>query len=399
MKFPDLAHAKENIVHALAAQKGLPPEHIKVVTSPYRICPLGAHIDHQGGQVLGMTIDAYTLLAFVPGDQPRISLTSCVYAGEISFGFDAVPEVMTNPWGGYVRAAVLALQKDYPLNHGLTGIVDGMLPGCGLSSSASVLLAYLFALASANHLSLQPWDYVRLTLRAEREFMGLNNGILDQASIVFGRKDALVHIDPKKEEVALLPAPPEWSEYTILIAYSGYSRELTTSGFNGRVQECRQAAQALAELAGLPFPQNLSDIPEAVFHQFNSLLPPRLSRRASHYFGEVERVHLGKKAWENGEIDTLGQLMVETCKSSVELYECGIPALCDLQRIVLSTEGMAGSRFMGGGFGGCVVGFVKKDSAAAAAEKILKAYRKLHAEAADRAAVYLTQSADGIRFI
>jgi galactokinase len=387
------------MVHALADQKGVSPKTIKVVASPYRICPLGAHIDHQGAPVLGMTIDAYTLLAFVPVNPPEIQLTSMAYPGKVCFRFDQIPGSMTHPWGNYVRSAVLAFQEEHTLHHGIMGIVDGMLPGCGLSSSASVLLSYLYALSSANHLILQPWDSVRLTRSAEKDHMGLNNGILDQTSIVFGRKDTLVYIETLKEDITLIPAPPAWADYAILIAFSGYSRELTTSGFNTRVQECREAAQALAHMANLPLPQKLSDIPEAVFHQFNPLLPPRLRRRARHYFSEVERVHLGRKAWENGQMVTLGQGMVETCNSSVEQYECGIPPLIDLQRIVQSTQGMVGSRFMGGGYGGCVVGFVERNHAKAAAEDILQTYRELHPEVADRAAVYLTQSADGIRFI
>jgi galactokinase len=95
----------------------------------------------------------------------------------------------------------------------------------------------------------------------------------------------------------------------------------------------------------------------------------------------------------------MGQLMYGTYKSSVELYECGIPALYDLQEIVSTTPGIVGSRFMGGGYGGCVVGFVEKDFALKAAESVQKAYRKRYPEVADKAAVYLTQSADGIHFL
>jgi len=399
MKFPGLQKYKENIVNQLAGKLGLPRENIEVVASPYRICPLGAHIDHQGGPVLGMTIDAYTLLAFIPTVTSRIEMTSNNYPGTVAFDFEQVFESNGNTWGDYARCAVLALQQDYSLKRGVTGVVDGMLPGCGLSSSASVLLAYLYALTSANNITLQPWDYIRLTRRAESEYLGLNNGILDQASIVFGRKDTLVYIDTNKEDVTLMPSPPAWSDYTILIAYSGYSRELTATGFNTRVRECREAADLLAEMARISAPRKLADIPLEVFQQYNDRLPRHLSRRARHYFGEVQRVRDGANAWKTGHMNRLGQLMFESYKSSIELYECGLPALYDLQWIVGSATGMAGSRFMGGGFGGCVVGFVENEHATAAAEKVLSEYHELHSEVADQAAVYLTQSADGIRFL
>ena len=105
------------------------------------------------------------------------------------------------------------------------------------------------------------------------------------------------------------------------------------------------------------------------------------------------------KAWDKGSIEEFGQLMSESCKSSIEQYECGIQAIYDLQQIVSAADGILGSRFMGGGFGGCVVGFVKHSRAAAAAADIQASYRKLHPEVAGQSAVYLAHSDDGVRFL
>ena len=66
MEFPDLNQAKEKLIETFEREEGVALEDIRILASPYRICPLGAHIDHQGGPVLGMTVDAYTLMAFVP---------------------------------------------------------------------------------------------------------------------------------------------------------------------------------------------------------------------------------------------------------------------------------------------------------------------------------------------
>ncbi len=399
MEFPDLAQAKEKITDLFSDEKEIAADDVCVIASPYRICPLGAHIDHQGGPVLGMTIDAYTLLAFTPTDNGAVRLESKNYPGKVGFELNRIPETTTSFWGVHARAAALALKEAYPIEKGVTGLLDGMLPGCGLSSSASVLLAYLHAFAAANHIRLQPWDYVRLTQRAENKYIGLKNGILDQTSIVFGRKGYLLHIDTKEEKVSELPDRPGETCYRILVAYSGYSRELTTSGYNTRVQECREAAARLSRLAGSGSAQILSDVPEEAFGLYGHKLAPDIGRRANHYFKEVQRVRKGVIAWQEGLIDVFGELMFESCRSSIEQYECGIQAIYDLQKIVSSTDGILGSRFMGGGFGGCVVGFVKHDRAAAAAGDIQQAYRKLHPEVADKAAVYLTDSADGLRFL
>ena len=399
MEFPDLAQAKEKIIDLFSDEEEIAANEVCVIASPYRICPLDAHIDHQGGPVLGMTINAYTLLAFTPTKDGTVRLKSKNYPGNVRFELDRIPETTKSSWGDYASAAVLALKEAYPIEKGLTGLLDGMLPGCGLSSSASVLLAYLHAFAAANHFRLQPWDYVRLTQRAENKYIGLKNGILDQTSIVFGHKGCLLHIDTKEEKVSELPERSGETCYRILVAYSGYSRELTTSGYNTRVQECREAAVRLSRLAGSGSAQILSDVPEEAFNLHGHKLTPDVGRRANHFFSEVQRVRQGVIAWQEGLMDEFGRLMLASCRSSIEQYECGIQAIYDLQKIVSSADGMLGSRFMGGGFGGCVVGFVKHNRAASAVGDIQQAYCKLHPEVADAAMVYLADSADGVRFL
>ena len=399
MEFPDLVQAKENITDLFFTEQEMAVDDVCVIASPYRICPLGAHIDHQGGPVLGMTINAYTLLAFAPTADGTVRLRSKNYPGKVAFDLDRIPETTGGSWDVYVRAAALALKETYPINKGIAGVLDGMLPGCGLSSSASVLLAYLHAFAAANQIRLQPWDCVHLTQRAENKYIGLENGILDQTSIVFGHKGCLLHIDTKEKKITELPKPPGKNLYRILVAYSGYSRELTTSGYNTRVQECREAAVRLSRLAGSGPARILSDVPEKIFNLYGHKLAPDIGRRANHFFSEVQRVRKGVIAWRQGSIDEFGQLMLASCRSSMEQYECGIQPIFDLQEIVSSADGMLGSRFMGGGFGGCVVGFVKPDRAEAAAADIQQAYRKLHPEVADAAKIYLADSADGAGFL
>ena len=136
-----------------------------------------------------------------------------------------------------------------------------------------------------------------------------------------------------------------------------------------------------------------------VFFRYGHSLEPHIGRRAKHFFDETQRVHAGLAAWDKGLIEEFGRLMSESCKSSIEQYECGVQAIYDLQQIVSAADGVLGSRFMGGGFGGCVVGFVKPSHAPVAVADIQASYRKLHPEVADQAAVYLAQSDDGVRFL
>jgi len=399
MEFPDLTPEAEKIIDLFSYEEKITANDVRVIASPYRICPLGAHIDHQGGPVLGMTVNAYTLMAFVATDDGSVRLRSRNYPGKVTFNLKDVPDSTGSFWGVYARAAALALKEKFPLENGVTGLLDGKLPGCGLSSSASVLLAYLHAFAHANHIQLQQWDYVHLTRRAENHYIGLNNGILDQTSIEFGRQSHLLHIDTRNEEVKELSNNRGEAHYRILVAYSGHSRELTTTGYNTRVQECWEAAVQLSQHAGISTAQVLSDVTARVFLDHGHKLAPHHHRRARHYFSEVQRVKEGLVAWEDGQMEKFGRLMSESCRSSIEEYECGSPAIHDLQQIIHSAEGVLGSRFSGGGFGGCVVGFVRPTHAAVAADNIRETYRKLYPEVAEQAAVYLAKSADGVRLL
>ncbi len=399
LEFPDLLQKKKNLVNLFSSEEEISADKVRVIASPYRICPLGAHIDHQGGSVLGMTINACTLMAFYSSKDGAIRLRSKNYPGKVSFDIGAIPESPGNIWDVYPWAAVMALQEKYRIERGVVGFLDGMLPGCGLSSSASVLLAYLYAFSAANSLDLKPWDYVRLTRRAENRYIGLNNGILDQTSIVFGRRGYLLHIDTRGEKVRLLPDRLGENHYRIIVAYSGYSRELTTSGYNSRVDECRMAAEHLSRMGGIRPVKMLSDVDLGDYHRYGSRLEASIGRRANHFFSESQRVQDGVAAWGEGAIEKFGRLMTQSCKSSIESYECGVQAVCDLQRIVSSVDGVFGSRFMGGGFGGCVVGFIRPSYAADAVEAIKTSYQKLYPEVAGQAAVYLARADDGVRFI
>ena len=399
MEFPDIQQQKETLIDAFSYEQEIPSQKVSVIASPYRICPLGAHIDHQGGPVLGMTINACTLMAFYTESDDRVRLKSKNYPGKVNFSLADIPESPGSFWGVYPRAAALALKEKYQLKRGICGLLDGMLPGCGLSSSASVLLAYLHAFARANNLELSSWDYVNLTRRAENEFIGLNNGILDQTSIVFGKKGHLLHIDTVDKTVAKMKDQNAENDYRIIVAYSGYSRELTTSGYNSRVDECRLAAAELSRLAGRPGAEVLSSVERKTFESFGPQLQAHIGKRANHFFDESQRVMDGLTAWNNGDIETFGKLMNLSCRSSIEQYECGVPAVCDLQQVVSGADGVYGSRFMGGGFGGCVVGLARSSHAAVIAEEIETTYKQLHPEVAEQAFVRLGRSDDGVRFL
>jgi galactokinase len=386
---PTFATQTGETIDALRQFEKIPLADIGTVISPYRICPLGAHIDHQGGPVLGRTINTGTVLAFAPVNTPEIRLYS-EHFGHISFTIGQPPDMQH--WSRYAQAVALALSEKYPTKYGFAGFVSGTLIGAGLSSSASVILAYLRALAQVNQLSLSQDELVSLGFSTENGILGLQIGILDHAAVVYGQKDALLHIDTVKETAAPICDPVAAQDWVWLVAYSGLSRQLLQSGYNNRVAECREAALLLRAGA-----MRLCEVPGERFLEYQYYLPEHLRRRARHFYGEVERVHKGGQAWAGSDAETFGMLMKKSCESSIRLYESGSPVLVDLHTIVSGATGVFGSRFSGGGYGGCVVGLTRREAGDAAVQQIKEKFASMHPELAGQAAIYIVETSDGLR--
>ena len=384
--FPPVNQQVAAATAVLLAKHPVKQENIRHIFVPYRISPLGAHIDHQGGHVLGRTVKTGTVLVYTPLDTPEICLSSSNFSADSSF---AIGEpVQPRHWARYAQAAALALHQTHELTHGFVGVISGTMVGAGLSSSASAGLAYLRALADVNNITLNRANLLELDSQLEHTYLGLQNGILDQSSILYGEKNALVHIDTRSRTVQLITDPPQAESAGWLIAYSGIARELTIGGgYNQRVSECLEAAQWLSDTA-----VTLSDVSPNVFAQRANAMPEHLRRRATHFFGEVARVTNGVQAWQAGDLTTFGQLMTDSCTSSITQYESGQEAVVALQKIVSHTSGVWGSRFSGGGYGGCVIGLVERAKAKSIACEITHAYQQQFPELAKKAAVYWSEN-------
>ena len=366
---------------------------VRYVVSPYRISPIGAHIDHQGGAVLGRTIDQYTVLAFVVGKSAEITLRNTNALAPLTTNFSPLDPLDEEGWQRYAQAATAAFHAKHLIKYGITGIVHGTLLGAGLSSSASVILAYLHALADANAVTLSAAEYVELARQVENEYLGLNNGIQDQTAISFGAANALLHMNVRQRVVQPVADPPNVNEVSWLLAYSGFSRELLGSGFNTRVAECREAAALLDSSATVLGDVDYRQRSDAALNQ----LPDMLARRARHFFGEIGRVDAGKQAWAGGDWDGFGRMMNQSCQSSIHLYESGSEPLVALQKIALQTDGVYGSRFSGGGYGGCLIMLVERVQAAAIQEQILQAYLQVYPEKQGIAKVFEVVGEDAVR--
>lgn len=408
------------------------------IFSPLRMCPLGAHVDHQLGNVTGMALEEGIQLHYRPRTDNHITAKTNQYPGRESFSIDAIPGLEAGSWGNYLRGAVQSLKRRYRLRRGFDAFIESRLPTGGLSSSAAVITAYLSALADVNEIVLDRRELVELAHWVEREWIGLNNGILDYASNVYSQAGRLLHLDCSSGEYELVPAPRVSMSFRVLLAYSGLSTALISTGYNDRVRECREAASILLERAGLIMdggrangtqasvtsrararatsgatrsgatsraegvapsdlrPVNLRDVPPEVFEAYGHTLPTNLKRRATHFFTEQKRVKEGVKAWQEGDLESFGALMTASGQSSLENYEAGCPELISLYEILKESRGVYGTRFSGGGHRGFCVAIVDPDEAKTIEARVREIYPARHPQHANTYDVFLCDVADGV---
>ena len=373
------------------------------IFSPYRVCPLGAHIDHQRGIVTGFAINKGVDLWFNVREDSEVHLTSLSFEGEVKIDLSARSEVKERHWGDYARGAKYALKKRFDLQRGIEGVIQGSLPVGGLSSSAAVLIAYVMAFAKANGISLQPFEIVQIASEAEREYIGLNNGLLDQACIALGRKDGLLFLDCDSNEWRIIRRNPKMPEFEIGIFFSGLTRTLVNSDYNLRVYECKTAAWNMLAYQNQPlktFDKTfLRDIPKEAFDKTRDMMPLRFARRAEHFYSEYRRVRQGVTAWETGNLQLFGKLSFDSCESSIHNYECGSAELVSIYRIMRPLQGVYGGRFSGAGFKGAVIALVDPNYKEAIERELTEKYLEEYPEYAETFKVYWVKPDDGARLI
>lgn len=370
-----------------------------LITVPLRICPLGAHSDHQGGLVTGFTIDRSVQLLARSIDTPEAYISSVNFQEQREIAFSDIPPKTPSDWGNYIRGAVQALTAAKgDLTRGFRGVLHGNMPIGGLSSSAAVSIAYLKALEHVNGTSSSALETIMLVRAVENGYLGLHNGILDQSVIMSGKAGALTSIDCSTHRITTLDQGASDTPWEILVVYSGLSRQLTATPFNQRVAECHEAARELLRCANKPVPQKplLGEVDLSLFEKYGAQLPQELKRRATHFYTERDRVRRGMELWTAGKIEDFGKLVTLSGESSIKNYESGSPALISLYEVLAAIPGVYGTRFCGGGFQGCCLALIDPRKRDSIAQDLHQGYTKRHPELTDEYSIHFCSSTNSV---
>lgn len=367
---------------------------------PYRICPIGAHSDHNLGKITGLAIDKGIHIAYSPKQNGVVEMASMQFSKRAQWHIDSVPSKKQGDWADYLRGATLCLARKHKLNVGICGVIEGTMPIGGLSSSAAVIISFLSALCKVNGIQLSQQEIIDVAYDAELNYVGVSVGKLDQSCEVLSKKNHLLYLDTSNDQYELIPQHADMKPYKIAIFFSGLEHSLAGSKYNMRVDELRSGVYALQAFAGMEYGKfneaMARNVPREVYEQYKNRLPETWARRCEHWYTEFERVEKGAEAWRRGDIETYGRLSFESGWSSIHNWESGAPEQIRLYEIMTQTEGIYGGRFSGAGFKGCCMALIDPAYEEYVAQQVTEKYLKSFPELTGKYDVFMCESANGM---
>ena len=348
-------------------------EEVRLFYAPGRVNLMGAHLDYNGGPVMPTAINRGTFFAIRVRADHSLNLSSTLEAPDLSAPVWDLPARAEQAWFDYPVGVVRHLLRRGGRPEGLDVLVGGNLPiGAGLSSSASICVGTSFAFHRVWGLEGELSEILDAALWAEREFVGVQCGIMDPLAVGLTRPGHLLWLDCKDESIEHIPL--DGDEVAIAVVDTGIRRELARGEFNRRVSEC---AEVFTRMKGFVEGATcLRDIPAAVVEAHAELLDEVHLRRARHVTSEVARAFAARDALVAGDLEGFGRRVTQSHESLRDLFEVSVPELDVIVESALEWEGVLGARLTGAGFGGCAVVLLRQDAREGFAEHLADAFAK-----------------------
>jgi galactokinase len=359
------------------------------VRAPGRLELLGNHTDYNEGLVLSLAVDKYIHIAASPRNDGKIELISSAFPKPEIFWVDQIKQNPDAPWANYVKGVLEQLRKRGVHFSGFNAAIHGTIPlGAGMSSSAALEVATALAVRQLFPYSLgekgastppkpdakgklppllsaEKIQFAKACRAAENEFVGVNCGLLDQISSLFGKAHQVMEIDFRSITVELAPMPGE----AIIICNSGVKHSLVEGAYNELRRQCEAAAKAL----GFEF---LRSVDMKFLESNKSKLTPREYECAKHVIGENQRVTAGIHALRADDHQQFGQYMFQSHESSRDYFKNSTPELDALVELARGHKACLGARLTGGGFGGATINLVAHHQAEDFMAFMAKAYQE-----------------------
>ena len=366
--------------------------------APGRVNVIGEHTDYNGGWVLPMAIDRYTVLVAAPGLQADCIRVRSLSLGEQSaVSLSRLSDLNDDKWMRYLQGVLAEYAHRAVVCPPLDIVVASSVPvGGGLSSSAALELAMAHLIEAVTETTWSPSERIRAAVSAERDGAGVPCGIMDQTIVEQGQQGCVLLLDCAEELISSV-IPCDDPQIAWLVIHSGVSHDLADGAYAQRRAECEMICEALQvgslrdvtpemittltpglpALSPAPSPapspiqsSTPSPIPSSLQEPFDEVL----LRRARHVVTENQRVLAAMEALKTANWSTLGELLFESHHSLRDDYQVSCEELDVLVELAQAQDDVFGARMTGGGFGGCVVALVNREALSSVATSICQGY-------------------------
>src|SRR5439155_18025374 len=320
---------------------------------------------------MSLAVDKYIHMASAPRLDGKIELVSAAFPERELFWMSDLKKNPAAPWADYVKGVLDQLRKRGVNFSGFNAAICGDIPmGAGMSSSAALEVAtaltirrlYPFSLTETGTTvppardargELPPLSakeklfLAKLCQAAENQFVGVQSGLLDQISSLFGKAWHAMSIDFRFLTVEHAPMIGE----AIIICDSGVKHALVGGGYNELRQNCESAARKLGA-------KSLRSVELKLLEATKFKLTGREYECARHVVSEIARVAAGERALRADDHRQFGQYMFQSHESSRDFLKNSTRELDLLVELARAHPGCLGARLTGGGFGGATINLV-----------------------------------------
>jgi len=341
--------------------------------SPGRVNLIGEHTDYNGGYVFPCALNYGTYLLIRKINDNLLRFSSVNFSNDEETELQQNIERKAGKWSNYPLGVINEFLKKGIKLSGLELLFYGDVPnGAGLSSSASIEMVTAVAINDIFGADLDRLELVKMSQRAENEFVGMNCGIMDQFSVGFGRKDHAIFLNCNTLNYENVPV--NLNDCILIITNTNKRRGLTDSKYNERRAECEKAVGLLQAYRSI---NNLSELTTDEIPVLEKYITDHtILRRARHVVSENGRVLEAVRALKENDLVRFGELMNASHDSLKDDYEVTGTELDTLVYEGRKLPGVIGTRMTGAGFGGCTVTIVKKDSSGEFMTRLAESYSK-----------------------
>lgn len=328
-----------------------------VYASPGRINLIGEHTDYNNGFVFPGAVQQGMIAEIKPNGTRNVNAYSIDLKDKVTFSLDD-PEGPSATWARYIFGVCREMMALGVPVEGFNTAFAGDVPlGAGMSSSAALESCFAFACNDLwGNNKIEKMELARVGQRTEHKYIGCNCGIMDQFASVFGKAGSLMRLDCRSGEFAYFPWNPKG--YKLVLVNSCVKHQLAGSPYNDRRLSCERVAAVIAKHHSEV--ETLRDANYDYLEEVKSEVSEEDYKRAKYVIGEVDRVLKVCDALEQGDYETVGQMMYATHYGLSKEYEVSCEEL-DFLNDVAKDCGVTGSRIMGGGFGGCTINLVSNE--------------------------------------